>query len=89
MSQFYGGIIIGLFSYVSQDSMSIALGIVKSGTVAGFYNLALVISFLTDSLYFDRKLVWSDYIGALIIIVCNLLQCIIANMDHEESVKAQ
>lgn len=84
-----GCIIVGIFSYISQDAMSIALGIVKSGTVAGFYNLSLVISFITDTFFFKRTLVWSDYLGASIIIICTTLQSIIANKDHEESVKAQ
>lgn len=66
-------IIIGVFSYVAQDTMSIALISVKSGTVAGFYNLGLVISFLTDAFYFGRQMVWSDYAGTIIIIVCTSL----------------
>ena len=53
--------------------MSIALGIVKSGTVAGFYNIALIISFLTDVNYFKRDLMWSDYAGVSVIIICNTL----------------
>ena len=88
LESFYSCIIIGLFSWVSQDAMSIALGIVKSGTVAGFYNLSLIISFLTDVFYFKRELVWSDYTGATIIIICNTLQSVVANQDHEQSIKA-
>lgn len=69
--------------------MSIALGIVKSGTVSGFYNISLVISFLTDIVYFDRDLFWSDYTGATVIILCTTLQGMIANKDFEKEIIRQ
>lgn len=49
---FIGCLTIGFFSWTSQDTMTLALDHVKSGTVAGFYNVAMILSFLTDSLYF-------------------------------------
>ena len=69
--------------------MTIALGAVKSGTVSGFYNVALVISFLTDVFYFKMILVWSDYVGALVIIISTCFQGYISNQDNEASKKAQ
>lgn len=87
---FVGSFLIGVLSSATQDSVTFALGIVKTGTVAGFYNLALIISFLTDVIYIKRKLVWSDYFGGTIIILCTTLQGYISNQDYElESLRAQ
>ena len=66
-------IITGSFSYISQDAMSIALGIVKSATVTGFFNLSMVISFIGDAIFFGRIFMWSDYVGAFVIIACTYL----------------
>ena len=86
---FIGCCFVGFFSWISQESMSIALGIIKSGTVAGFYNIALVLSYLTDVAYFKRDMIWSDYCGALIIIVSTSMQGYISNKDYEASISAQ
>ena len=72
---------------MSQESMTIALGAVKSGTVSGFYNIALVLSFVTDVFYFHRILVLTDYIGAGLIVVCTCFQGYISNQDNEKNQK--
>jgi len=45
---------IGFFSWASQESLSLAMTVVKSGTTAVFFNLGLVISFVLDATYFNR-----------------------------------
>lgn len=86
---FIGCLCIGTFSWISQEAMSIALGVVKSGTVAGFYNIALCLSYMTDAFYFNRDILWSDYTGALIIILSTSLQGYISNRDYEASISVQ
>lgn len=81
-NEFLGSLAVGFFSWSSQESMSIALGIVKSGTVSAFYNVALVMAFMTDVLYFKREIFTTDVIGACMIIIFTTLQGIISNMDH-------
>jgi len=39
---------------MSQESLTLALGSVKGGTVAGFQNMAILAGFLTDTLIFKR-----------------------------------
>ena len=71
--EFLGSLAVGFFSWSSQESMSIALGIVKSGTVSAFYNVALVMAFMTDVLYFKREIFTTDIIGACMIIIFTTL----------------
>ena len=63
--------------------MTLALDHVKSGTVAGFYNVAMILSFITDSIYFHRDFVISDFVGGAIIIVSTSFQGYMANKDNE------
>ena len=81
VASFYAYLIIGLFTYASEDSMAMALGAVKSGTVVGFLNLALVIVFMTYMIFFGKVFLWSDYTGASIIMICLILQCTFAHKD--------
>ena len=53
-SQFLGCFIIGFFSWSSQESLSLALTTVKSGTTAVFFNIGLILAFITDVSYFQR-----------------------------------
>ena len=78
----------GLFSWISQEAVSFALVVVKSGTVSAFFNIGLVIAFLVDTLYFKRTTFATDYLGALLIIVSTTIQGVISNKDYAESVKA-
>lgn len=84
LDSFLGCLVIGIFSWTSQDSMTLALEYAKSGTVAGFYNVAMILSFLTDSFYFHREIICSDYIGGVIIIISTSLQGYISNQDNKE-----
>lgn len=52
INQVYGGIIIGLFAYSAQETLSLALCTVKSGAVAAFFNVGLIFSLLVDITYF-------------------------------------
>ena len=76
---------MGFCSWFSQESLSLALGSVKSGTTAAFQNLALVIAFLTDVLHFKRVMFFTDIMGALLIIIFTCAQSIISNRDNGEA----
>jgi hypothetical protein len=78
------GLIIGLFNWAVQESLSIALTIIKSGAVAAFLNVGLIFSFLVDVTYFDREAFWTDYIGTILIIVCTSFQGWIASQEYNE-----
>ena len=54
---------------------------IKSNTFSPFTNLAIVISFLFDILYFKRIMVWSDYFGTALIIICTIILTFLANDD--------
>lgn len=84
-----GCLVIGLFGWITQDAMTIALTIVKSGTTSAFYNISLIISFLTDYFCFNRPFLWSDYTGTIIIVLSTSMQGYISNKEFEESVRAQ
>lgn len=82
-SAFLGCLIIGFFSWASQESLSLALTTVKSGTTAVFFNIGLIIAFLTDVMYFDRSQFWTDYLGIFAIIVCTSIQGWLSNEEKE------
>ena len=74
MNQLCAGVIIGLFSWGAQESQSIAVTIVKSGTAAAFLNVGLIFSLLVDITYFKREAFWTDYAGAGMILLCTSFQ---------------
>jgi hypothetical protein len=78
-SNFSGYLIIGFFSWGSQESLSLALTTVKSGTSAIFMNIGLIIAFFTDVTYFRRDQFWTDYLGIFNIIVCTSIQGWLSN----------
>jgi len=53
-AQFISALVVGLFEWASITSLTLALGSIKSGTAAAFQNVAIVMSFLIDILYFKR-----------------------------------
>ena len=61
--------IIGFFSWASQESLSLSLMSVKSGTTACFYNISMIIAFIVDVAYFKRLAIWSDLLGASLIMI--------------------
>jgi hypothetical protein len=72
-NQFYGCLIVGFFSWSAQESVTFALSVVKAGTCSAFYNLALLLSFIADHIYFGRRLLYSDYAGCILIVICTLI----------------
>ena len=58
---------VGFFSWANQESLSLSLTIVKQGTASAFNNIALIVSFLIDALYFNRHVFANDVIGTVII----------------------
>lgn len=70
---FLGCLCIGIASWASQESLSLALTTVKSGTTAVFFNIGLIIAFVTDVMYFSRQQFWTDYLGISAIVVCTSL----------------
>jgi len=46
--------IAGVIGWASQESLTLALGSVKAGTVAGFQNIAILVGFLTDTFILKR-----------------------------------
>ena len=84
--QFCASMIIGFFSWASQESLSLALISVKSGTTACFYNISLIIAFVLDVVYFKRMVLWTDIVGATMIMVFTIAQGLLSN---EESIKKE
>jgi hypothetical protein len=82
-NSFLGCLIIGFFSWASQESLSLALTTVKTGTTAVFFNVGLIIAFSTDVLYFDRSQFWTDYLGIAAIIICTSIQGWLSNEEKE------
>lgn len=68
--------------------MTLALLYMKSGTVGSFYNVAMILSFLTDVLYFKRVTVISDYVGMACIIISTSLYGYLADLENEAKMKA-
>lgn len=83
-AEFLGCLTIGFFSWSSQDTMTAALSYMKSGTVAGFYNVAMLLSFATDIYYFGQPLLTNDIVGVLMIILSTSAQGYILNKQQEE-----
>jgi len=50
--------------------------------MAAFQNIAVVIGFLVDIFYFHRTILWSDYLGAGMIIVFTTTQSVISTIDN-------
>ena len=84
---FLGCLTIGFFSWASQESLSLALTAVKSGTTAVFFNIGLVIAFATDVGYFNRQQFWTDYLGLSAIVICTSIQGWLSNQENEEREK--
>ena len=56
----------------------LALQTIKSNTFSPFTNLAIVISFLFDIFYFNRIMLFSDYLGTTLIIACTICLTLLA-----------
>lgn len=70
---------IGAFSWANQESLSLALTVVKQGTASAFNNVALIVSFLTDAWFFGRSVFPQDLAATAMIIFFSVLQCLLAN----------
>ena len=78
--QLFASIIIGMFSWANQESLSLCLIIVKQGTASAFNNIALIVSFLVDTLYFGRTVLPNDIVGTSLIIIFSIAQCLLSDM---------
>lgn len=85
--QFYSSLIVGFFGWTSQESLSLALGSIKSGTTAAFQNVAIIMSFLIDVLYFQRTILITDYVGAAMIIVFTTYQGYLSNAKDSKQIE--
>ena len=74
---------VGLFSWMAQESLSLALTTVKSGTTSGFYNIALVAAFAVDVIQFKREIFMADMVGSGLIFICTITQGLLANNDNK------
>jgi len=81
--QFWGCMMVGLFSWMAQESLSLALTTVKSGTTSGFYNIALVAAFAVDVIQFKREIFMADMVGSGLIFICTITQGLLANNDNK------
>ena len=80
-AQLIAATIVGLFGFASQETLTLALGSIKSGTVAAFQNIAIVLGFLIDILYFKRQILRTDIIGAGMIVLFTTLQGYFSNKN--------
>lgn len=58
------------------------MGAVKSGTMAGFQNIAIFMGFFFDIFYVKTHLAWSDYLGSGLIVVFTIMQAIFSHLDN-------
>lgn len=79
LAQFSASMVVGFFSWANQESLSLSLTVVKQGTASAFNNLALIVSFLVDALYFKRRIFIHDIIGASLILTFAVVQSLLAN----------
>lgn len=79
--QFAASMAVGFFSWANQEALSLSLTVVKQGTASAFNNLALIVSFLVDSLYFKRHIFIHDIVGASLIIIFAIYQSLLANTE--------
>lgn len=79
LSQVFWYSLIGVLCWTYILCAPKALQIVKSNTFVPFTNVAIVISFIFDIFYFKRLMVWSDYLGSLLIISCTVCLAILAD----------
>lgn len=49
----------------------------------------MIVSFLIDALYFKRSVFWHDIVGASIILIFAVSQCLLADAAAEEEKKKQ
>ena len=89
MNQLCAGVIIGLFSWGAQESQSIAVTIVKSGTAAAFLNVGLIFSLLVDITYFKREAFWTDYAGAGMILLCTSFQAWVSTQQYDDQLELE
>ena len=75
---------VGFFSWANQEALSLSLTVVKQGTASAFNNLALIVSFLVDSLYFKRHIFIHDIVGASLIIIFAIYQSLLANTEAQD-----
>ena len=63
----------GVFGWLAQEGVSKAISIEKAGRVAVLNYLQIVICFLFDILFLERKVRWTDIIGTIFIIFFTFL----------------
>ena len=57
---------------------------VKSGTTACFYNISMIIAFIVDVAYFKRLAIWSDLMGASLIMIFTIAQGLLSNQESKD-----
>lgn len=67
LDQLLASLAVGFFSWANQEALSLSLTIVKQGTTSAFNNIALLVSFSVDALYFHRRIFLNDIAGAAMI----------------------
>lgn len=80
--QFNVSLVVGIFGWMSQETLAQGLSAVKSGTMAGFQNIAIFIGFAIDIFYFHRKIFFSDYVGSGLIIIFTTMQSVFSHLDN-------
>lgn len=74
LAQFGWYVSIGISCYGYFLFAPIALQNVKAGTFVPFTNIAIIMSFFFEILYFGRVMFYTDYLGASMIILGTTLQ---------------
>lgn len=83
LAQFTWYTIIGIFCWMYTLFAPKALQIVSSNTFVPFTNIAIVVSFMFDILYFKRLMLWSDYLGSFLIISCTICLTVLAERHDQ------
>ena len=63
----------GTFGWLAQEGVSKAISVEKAGRVAIMNYLQIVICFVFDVMFLDRKVRWTDIVGTIFIIFFTLI----------------
>lgn len=80
--QFWVILIVGILGWLSQETLAQGLSTVKSGTMAAFQNIAIIMGFLIDIFYYKRQICWNEYLGSGIIIFFTCMQSYYSHLDN-------
>lgn len=78
LNQFLAASVVGVFSWINQESLGQSLVVIKQGTLSTFNNLALVVSLTADYFVLHYDIYPIDMLGSCMIIGFNITVCLLS-----------